>query len=82
MRPGAQTARITCGGNSQVRADCPPARAPECDSRAEPFPEQIDAIIDALDGLLSEDDAAADEVDHEEEPDDDVTDEVDHEDEN
>ena len=38
-------------------------------------PEQIDAIIDALDGLLSEDD-------HEEEPDDDVTDEVDHEDEN
>lgn len=25
-------------------------------------PEQIDAIIDALDGLLSEDEAAADEV--------------------
>ena len=45
-------------------------------------PEQIDAIIDALDGLLSEDDAAADEVDDEEEPDDDVTDEIDHEDEN
>ena len=44
-------------------------------------PEQIDAIIGALDGLLSEDDAAADEVDDEEEPDDDITDEVDHEDE-
>lgn len=26
-------------------------------------PEQLDAIIDALDALLSEDDAAADEVD-------------------
>ena len=30
-------------------------------------PEQIDAIIDALDDLLSEDEAAADEVEHEDE---------------
>ena len=30
-------------------------------------PEQIDAIIDALDDLLSEDEAAADEVVHEDE---------------
>lgn len=30
-------------------------------------PEQIDAIIDALDDLLSEDEAAADEIEHEDE---------------
>ncbi len=31
--------------------------------RVKATPEQIDAIIDALDALLSEDDAAVDEVD-------------------
>ncbi|MBA4804627.1 MAG: hypothetical protein H2038_08270 [Brevundimonas sp.] len=46
----------------------------------EATPEQLDAIIDALDDLLSEDEAAADEVDSdgpdEEEDDDEVVDDV------
>ncbi|MBF0665031.1 MAG: hypothetical protein IR159_05730 [Brevundimonas sp.] len=43
----------------------------------EASPEQLDAIISALDDVLSDDEAAADEVDEdEEEPDDDFTDDV------
>ena len=51
----------------------------------EASPEQLDAIIDALDDLLSEDDAAADEVDSdgpdEEEDEDAHVDDVVHDDE-